>query len=100
MVVHRMLGEHQLLSDLAVGEPPPDEEGDFLLAGGERFGGWLLRYGDERRRGTLLLAEGVLACRFHRHCPTFLPSLGPSTLLQLGLGSDQAGFCQCAHGSP
>jgi hypothetical protein len=88
MVVHRVLGEHQRGGNLAVGEPPPDGEGDLLLAGGERFGrrvgSCLLRHGDERRRGTLVFGESVRCCLLDRHPPARRPGCGKALLVKPG----------------
>ena len=44
MVFDGMLGDRKLLRDLGVGEPPPDEERDFLLTGGKTFRSFVCRW--------------------------------------------------------
>src|SRR5215213_2230534 len=73
VIVGRARGDGKLRGDLAVGEPPRDEERDFSLAAGEPLhsfaGRWLLfGHGDERRRLPLLFnREGVLYGLPQRH---------------------------------
>src|SRR5215203_1476609 len=60
VVVDRVPGDRKLRGDLAVGEPPSDEERDFSFAGGEPFGRfvgrwWLLLLGHSDERRTLAL---------------------------------------------
>jgi hypothetical protein len=62
VVGHRVLGDGELLGYFAVGQSPGSREGDLLLAGGERFGGFvgwprLLWRGDEQGRFGLFIAS-------------------------------------------
>src|SRR5919112_4744206 len=75
MMIDRALGDDELLSNLAVGQPLGDQERHLLLAGGEQLGSiaerWvLLEHGDESWSLALLFfREGVLYGRLQPHSP-------------------------------